>query len=365
MRRKVESKFSKKHAIILCVVIVIAVAALILPSVWKIHKENSIVATVNGEPVSVREFSRKLETVRADIYQYFYQKYGVNDNLNFWTNSYGGEVPLEVAKKKTLDYLTRTKIELLLAKQKGIMQDISYSGFLKDLDTENKRRAEAVKTNKVIYGPVKYGENEYFGYVISNMLIKLKEKMGEQEFNLNEKGLKDYYETIKDRLYKREDSIKVQKLYIALVDSKGNLDNTKKSDAKAKIDQLKARLDKGEKYDAIKSSYKDDGVLKVVFVDQTFDETSAREDSESMSELKAEAAKLSAGQVSNVIEANNVITVMQCVEKKSLGYRTFDEVKDHVKSNYVDKKYEEMVVKLVKEAKVDINKSVYAWVKLR
>lgn len=37
----------------------------------------------------------------------------------------------------------------------------------------------------------------------------------------------------------------------------------------------------------------------------------------------------------------------------------FEEVKDNLKLKYIDKKYEEYIVKLVKEAKVEINESVY------
>jgi len=36
--------------------------------------------------------------------------------------------------------------------------------FLKELENENRQRKDALKSNKVVYGPDNYGEIEYFNY---------------------------------------------------------------------------------------------------------------------------------------------------------------------------------------------------------
>lgn len=59
------------------------------------------------------------------------------------------------------------------------------------------------------------------------------------------------------------------------------------------------------------------------------------------------------------MEEGNSFIVLEVAERKVMGYKSFDEVKDHVKSQIMDKKYEEMVDKLVKEAKIEVNNSKY------
>lgn len=179
-----KKKLKMKTAILISISIgAVAVLVSILTGVISYQGENLSVAKIDGEPISVREFRQILIKNRAGIYDYFKQKYGVEDSLKFWSTGYNGEVPAEIARKKTMDECVRIKLQQILARQKGLIQDISYTAFLKDLDAENKRRKKAVENGKALYGPIRYTESEYFNYVFSNMIIKLKEKLAEGELS--------------------------------------------------------------------------------------------------------------------------------------------------------------------------------------
>jgi len=329
------------------------------------YGQNRTVAKINGEAVSANEFKVNLLNNSANTYSYFKQKYGVDDCAEFWTASYGGEIPIEYARKKALEAITRIKIEQAIAKQKGIVKDISYSDFLKQLEEENKARKKAVGKGKVIYGPVTYGEREFFNYLHSNIIIKLKDNLGENEFKLSEDELKKIYEATKDKSYKNPDDIKVSYLKASGVDEKGNLKSDKKAKAKTKIEQLKVWIDKGESFENLAKTQGNDGNVKIMTGDRNFDINNRRSEGEDNSKLLDTANTLKFGQISGIVEEDDGFYILKCTERKDMGYRPFDEVKSSVKSNYVDEKFGEMVAKLIKDAKIEIIEGIYKKITVR
>lgn len=152
------------------------------------------IATVNGEPICKQEFTQQLRREKALIYNYFKDKYGVEDSSTFWTDSYGGEKPLNLIRRTALKQCIRTKIQQILAKQNGIIADCTYSRFLADLGRENVRRKRAIEDKEPIYGPVVYEEGRYFDYLLSIVVINLKEKLLRKgAFSVTEEELKEYY----------------------------------------------------------------------------------------------------------------------------------------------------------------------------
>ncbi len=339
---------------------------LILPVIlFFLINKTETVALVNREPISIREFEQAVIETRSDVYSYFNQTYGAEHNTKFWTSSYEGEVPADMAKAKALDVVKRIKIQQILAKQKKIVQDISYSGFLDDLEIENKRRTEAVNNNKAIYGPVHYGEKEYYSYVFSNMVIQLKGILGEEELAASEKELLDFYDSIKETTYKREDTIKAQKLSLSWVDKEGNVDRSMRSAARRIMEQWLIEVENGATLAEIATSFTMEGSLEVQLNDLVFEESNARYDHHKFQLLKEEAKKLKVGQVSGMIEENNAIHLIRCIEKIDEGHQSYDEVKENVKSLYVDESYRLFIDRLSRDTEVEIDNQVYDNIKIQ
>ncbi|MFB6367691.1 hypothetical protein ACFCP7_27390 [Paenibacillus elgii] len=99
------------------------------------------------------------------MYGYFHETYGAQDRAEFWTTSFNGEIPLEMAKEKTPEKLNIIKTEQFLAKQYGLTDDLSYKSFKARLTEEYKRRAGAVKKGQPVFGPREYSEIAYFNHV--------------------------------------------------------------------------------------------------------------------------------------------------------------------------------------------------------
>jgi len=347
-----------KKLIIAFLMLIIIVASTIYLIVD--NKKMSVVATINGEPIFDVEFKHRLLSNRADICSYFAQKYGVKEDAKFWNNSFNGEVPINMAKQKTLEQLIRIKIEQILAREKGIIDDISYSAFLKSFENENTMRKEFAKDNKIIYGAINYNEQEYFAYIYSNMIKKLKDYLKNNEFTIDEAAIREKYEKEKEK-YKKNASVKVQKVYVNWEDNKKEERDNATIEAERIIKLVKEELNKGKDPESLVNAYNQDNrnILKLKFTEQNFNDNTARDDSDKYPLLRAYALKLSLGEVSDVIQLDNTFCVIKCVEKEGLDYIPYEQIRPVLIEKFVDEKYENLINALCKEAKININTKVY------
>jgi hypothetical protein len=172
------------------------------------------VAYVNGEGIATAMFKQYIAKYKAQVYSQFSQKYSVINQSGFWETSFGNnEVPAEFLKRKALDECTIIITQQILAREEGLLEDISYSGFLNKLESTNEQRKQSVTNKKVIYGPVEYTEAAYFDYLLSLVIIELKERLARNEFNITENKLRDFYESHKNELYRRKDSANTSDYY--------------------------------------------------------------------------------------------------------------------------------------------------------
>jgi len=301
------------------------------------------VGKVNGEPISTKLFYAQLVKQRAEVYSYFNTKYEAYDSKEFWTASFGGEIPIEAAREKALNECVTIMVQQELAKKKGVMKDISYDAFLEALKEENIRRKEAIEQNKVIYGPVEYSEDNYFSYVFSNMIIGLKSAL-EEELEITDEAIQDMYEAKKETVFKIQ-SVRVEIISIPL-------DSTGSVKAKEKCEEILKRLDSGEKFENLAKEYNVDQKL----LEQVFDNTTKRGDIRSIPKIRNVALDLKAGQISTVVEDNDSLSILKCIEHKEIGYEEYEQVKDKLKTLLIDDKYKELVDKNIKAAKLTTDK---------
>jgi len=321
-----------KAAALLAISVLAAAAFCIL---WD---KDPYVAKVNGEQLTEREF------------RYRYNRSG------------DGEA-VETARENALKESIRIKVQQILFLDKDIQNDISYSSFLDDLERENKRRKNAIERKQVIYGPVQFNERDYFEYVFSNNVTAVKEKMKGRELHFSDDELVKFYETIKSEYFKNQDTIRILRISIPYVDEKGNVTEAARKDAKGKIEQVERRLENGEKFEELAAEY-NTGVSMGNPVEQVFDSSSVRFDMQVNARILQEARRLQAGQVSGIIEENSYFYMIKCIDRRSMGYKQLEEVKGQVETLLLDKKYEELIDKLVEKAEIEINSKIYSRIML-
>ena len=63
------------------------------------HSDSNIVATINKEVITKTELNNWMLLEKANVYSYFFRKYGTQDSEHFWLEKPGDEIPLEKLKE--------------------------------------------------------------------------------------------------------------------------------------------------------------------------------------------------------------------------------------------------------------------------
>lgn len=148
-----------------------------------------IVAKVNNYPISMSELRYWMLLQRAEVYNYYYREYGINDSDDFWEEKIEGKSPLEMLKELALEKAVRIKIQQILALEKGIVDQIDFNQIISKMEGENLRRKEKVEKGEVIYGQLEFTERTYFALEFDKMLLKLKPELLKSELNPSEEEL--------------------------------------------------------------------------------------------------------------------------------------------------------------------------------
>jgi hypothetical protein len=347
----------KLIAIILTLIVSLVAISLILNHLFTL-KEDDTILTVNGEPVSIAEFLHTRSGLRANTYSYFSQKYDARDNLNFWTTSYNGEVPAEILKQNTIDKLKRVKSEQILMKIYGITEDISYSGFLKDLNTANIKRKMAVEKNEPIYGPIQYDEKRFYDYLQSERIGKLKQILSDKELLVSEEEIRLYFNENKCGKYNQSDYIKIEMISLPVMNSCRDDSTYGKVKPEMLMSQILKHIRGGEKFKTVVNDYKSKGVQEVEYKEQVFDGSTLRNYAAMYPEICSKINDMNTNQISDIIRERNSLNIFKIVEKKAGVFKTYEEVRGQIKRELIDKKYEIMINKLLDTVNVKLNEKI-------
>ena len=328
-------------------------------SIAQATPQHMVVASVDGEPISVTEFRQTLLKNRAMVAGYFNREFGAQDSREFWTRSFNGEVPLDRLKKTSLDQCVRRKVEQMICREHGLIADITYAAFEERLKAENARRKQAVAVGQVIYGPVQYSPSVYSDYLLSNMILRLKQKLAQNQFHLSENQLRQIYEQNKQR-YKRPDTVTIEAMALQYGSRPPALPEP---DAYEMARRIKHRLEQGHNLaDVARESPNPPDVLTF-----TFSRDTASQDVPAWPRLRDEALSLQPGQVSEIIRQDdlNLLFVATCINRRDAGYRPLDDVRRHIQTSYVDAAYDELVDQRVANAAIEINRHLYDHIDVR
>lgn len=358
MKRKMQNRIAKFATSIF----VISVFPCLILCNRYLDKELSVVALVNGEEITIEEFYQQMTTHRANVIAHYINKYGVKYDDDFWYKDIDGERPVEFLKRLTLEKQVKIKIQQILAKKYGIVKDVSYTGFLKSLNAENKRRKHAIKNKQVVFGPTEYGEEAFYNYVFSKMVIRLKQTLEEKSFDLAENRLKTYYESKKDSLFLASELRKIYKVSI-IKDKLKNKSDIQKWEKE--VYGLLLKLNKGSmptdklmitstvkfniEIDDIEFNYNND-----------FDYR-GNEESDKLSEI---VKKLSVGEISSVFQLNDKYYMVRLIDKESLGYTDYNNCKELIRSLSIDKQYSELIKMQVNNADIVLKDKIYRQITL-
>jgi len=306
---------------------------------------------VNGVPISIAEYNRAIRLNKSQVIHYFQSTYHAEQTEQFWTTAFQGEIPAEMLKKKALEESVRIKVRQVLAKERGALQEVSYPGFMKQLQQENKRRAEAISNNQVVYGPAQYDEDNYFEYVMTNATLAVKQQMQQAVLQQNESLPKQFYEQHKTERYQTPGLVKIQRISRSFLDSNQHIDSSLQQKVKRQLEEAAAQLQSGSEFEGIAAAYNPQGTALELTIHLGDERRNAR------SPIAQAAAKLPLGAISQIIEENGSYHLLKCIERVepnavSLPY---EQVKEQVLQDLIQHEYESMIHERMTTAVVQVN----------
>ena len=351
--------------------VIILILALVISSVYagaqSVLPDTAIIASVDNEPVVFREFMQQASRERSQVIRYFRITYGCEYTSDFWTQTFDGKSPSDILKKRTLDTLVKIKIQQIQAKKWGIMPDISYIGFLMMLEKENKKRLEAKNRNEVIYGPVQYTEEVYYNYIFTNMVNQLKSRLERDVFNISETNLKEIYDRDKDRKYLNGFYTKVLLINMMLGNTtEAGVEDSVRNSAGIALNEIRncflrnencleteSEIFKGNKFVSFVTE-------EIIFNDSVY---APEEENTLLASVKKQIATMGIGECSKIAELPGNVFFFRVLEKKSLGYRSFESCKNTVRSDYIDELYAAYFDSLLLKTSVNLMQNKYDQIK--
>ncbi len=153
------------------------------------RNDANVIAWVNQYPVSSAEFKHWMLLQRAEVHNYYYNKYQLADSEDFWETEKEGQSPLEMLKEMALEKAVRSKIQQIIALEKGIVEHIDFDQMMLEMQEENLKRKTKIEKGEVVYGAKRYTERTYFAHEFDKMVIRLKAALAEDELEAPEKEL--------------------------------------------------------------------------------------------------------------------------------------------------------------------------------
>lgn len=340
------------------ILLVILIAILLIIKQSNRIYDDDWVLTVNGESVSVGEFLNIRSGLRASVFSYFSQKFGAIDSKDFWKHEFNGEVPVEVLNKKTLEVLKRIKVEQILMKNYGLISDISYLEFIRNLDKENQRRKIAVERDIPIYGPQHYDERIFYEYLHSDRTEKLKQILYGENLFVSEEGKRIFYNENKYDKYRIPATIEIEVLTMNLTDEYAKIPSDEQGRIESSLKQNMKRIQGGEKSETVINEMKSVGIKSITLEKLYLNDETVIVGSELSPEMINEIRNLKFDQISETFNDGKTLKVFRIIEKTSEYYLAFNEVKDQIEKELLNNKYGSLINNIIDSASVDINEKI-------
>ncbi len=310
---------------------------------------------VNHQAVSRDEFLWFAEQERAGVIAFFKGRYNLEYGPDYWERKVGGTTPRAVLQQKTIERLLREKVEQSLFQELGLVQDIRYAAFLQQLEKSNRDREQAAKQGKVVYGPTRYSQLQFYGHWKATLRAQATEKLAQQRWPATEELLRQFYADNRT-LFRAPPSatLEVVTVQTSRIPPLNNRAEPVQSVARKLLSQLKAGgalpdlLHDRSEEDAVKVSWRRLEELNADRLSELFP------DEGQIKQVLALAPKDSA----LLTDSDTQARVVRCVGKVLGTDRPYEAVRAQVKERWLSQRYERHLADLAGQAQLQINQAV-------
>lgn len=318
------------------------------------YSSNDTVLFVNELPVAADEFRWFLENERPAVIHQMATSRNIEFGNGFWNTERGGTTPRRSLIRKTIERLTREKVEQELFLSLGILADARYSSFLKLLEAANLERKRVKQAGGVVYGPVEYSQMQFHSHFKATLQLKAKECLAGKMVDISSRRLRGFYEEKKSALYLSAGSQSLEIIVLranATVSARSAADNIS-----AGLDEILARLGAGQTSNQAAETFNRRAGLKVsaLRLDAATPDRIAEllENDDWTSQILALPLNEWRALKSPLSGA-----VVRCVRRLPPGPIPFEDVAKRVKADLLDSEYDKIINDRISKAHVEINRA--------
>ena len=194
-------------------------------------------------------------------------------------------------------------------------------------------------------------DEEFLKYQFSRDLANnnLKAKFTD-DTKISESEMKKYYEENKDDFY--TDTVTASHILLKTIDDNGNeLSDEKKKEAKKKAEEALKKVKSGEDFAQVAKEYSEDSTASNGGELGTFGR------GQMVSEFENAAFSMKPGEISDIIKTQygyHIIKVTERVDEQ----KSYDDVKDEIKSTLASQEYSKYIEKIEKNTKIEKSENV-------
>jgi len=345
----------KKKMLLLVAFLAVIIAAVVFVSTGgtetSVNTEPSdddfVVFTVDGEPVTFREFYHSVNHVRGGVIASYIVAgldFGCPD---FWHTYVDGITPFQTLKQQAVQRAARIKVIQIQAMEYELIDDISYSAFMSGFIQENERREGVVDSGGVIFGPQQYGESLFFDIQTTNLEDALRSfiapLMGATEEELLEFFEEDWQNTPAEAGW-----IIIDKLYIPYMPT-GYLF---REEAYALLQDVLVQAQRGEDFMEIAEEHS-----SVMFREQFL---SLRRGEGSLGQRASiqTARDMRIGELSSIYSDNGSLAILLVTARNEERFLTFEDLWSVMQRTKTVQNFAQFIDSFVEEANIIINYEV-------
>ena len=302
--------------------------------------ENKVVATVNGQNITLGNYEKRLALDKSSLESYYGSdiwSQEVEDGKNY--EEMLREMVLETMISSEVIYQQAEKDKVVPTDEQIQEQIDSFNESIKN-DTQSQEEFKKMGIDE-----------EFLKYQFARDLANtnLQEKF-EADAKISEDEMKKYYEENKDDFY--TDTVTASHILIKTIDDDGNeLSEDKKKEAKKTAEEALEKVKAGEDFAKVAKEYSEDSSAS------SGGELGKFGRGQMVTEFEDAAFAMKAGEISDIVETQygyHIIKVTERVDRQE----TYDDVKDKIKTILASEKYTEHVEKLKEDSTIERKEDV-------
>lgn len=335
----------RKKGIIITVLLTIL--SLTIFAFFSMAGSNQLKINIGHKKVSKEAFLYFMEREKYDVTQYFQEKYEASVTEGFWTRKYGNEYPYKMLLNHTLKKLKNIRATYKIAKINGYINDIGFDAIQKRWKQENKTRARKIEEGKPVYGLAHYPFHLYIVYEQDALQKKYMSDLENKGMSISKKEGRQYYNKIKNKMFKKRDDIKLEflRIYYASLELK----DSKVYSLKQQINEISKKIDNDT---TIKSLIQNKENLQPYYQREEVLAEEAAVRSRKIGDVLVLAKGLKEGETTDVIDKNGSIYLIRCINRVEHDYIPYKKVRGNVFKMLREKTYKKLVSKKAKHLTV-------------